>query len=1204
MDIAPDDRKLHRGLGIIHGKTPDRTKINALASKDEQEEAPKLSQKKETTPSPQHEFSGLDLGRRLLLVMTGPSCAGKRSCPWCKAAKAGFSAKATRIIDHGSAQKLAIRRLFDAQVLLRSYEEQLQSVEAENKKMFFELRAKHSALQQLQGQANMDEIVEEKEEQPQKEEQNTKVSAHDGEWPPVPYWMRADQNSREIIECIKLSLMREVQEKGERLEAITIQDLLWHLGNGFAMRWAGGPDAELVAANKKISKKIKDIQKNALLESDAIRQHSRKVELRYSELQRNAKMMKSALMEAKQQALSAKNAAAQYANFAASMQQQMQSQLMQLQRQLRAAEMQEPSGKRTGKNLAADIVQNWLHPKEAGIDGSAEGRADADPERTQDQATASSANGGTVPVNVGNTFHQFGEDGGFTAPNFSGSRSGVAGFPGFPALGFGGGSLPMSPLGPMSPSSSAGFGGGASPVRSTAGVPNFMNFDYDQETDHAPGFEEISSNIQNGQGFGSLEDFGVSGEDIEQMDNEFFEPLNSFDPDMREMCIDAVNAKVRRILSLDPSKWINGRLPFGLRPDFESDAEAALKEQVRKLLAQLAATEEERDQYKEEADALRRKIEEMRRRAGLQTEVPQKESLPPESVHVEKRSSPRRLLTAKLEEPAAAVQLPPGISKAEMEKLLAKAREEVKQEMMKEIRLLEAKLKAKEKEVEELRRRLQEALKPKPVKIEQKEDPPPIIEDDGKDDEIARLKAMLRSLQEKLDEAIANPKIVEVIKEVPSGEKPPEPVIQVVEAKGDSPAAKKSQELLHSLLVRCAAELDVKPSKTGQKAVEKVLGSVPGKKYETRDDICDKALPSLETWTAEILGSLEGVKLKLTAKPKEPEPIIIEKIVEKIIELPPPPRKETPREGKCYVSSHKDLQKRVKELEEEMAKILLTVDELRRRVEKLQQIPIDPDEDTINSIMEKVGLKELADAREGGLKLKGVFQRLWQDAAQRIQRAGMIRERVALASKVFSSSMLAVREGGDPKAYGVPDFERLNETTQATLRTMKYHSDYIFKQCCEYAILQGVEAPLAKELGDPCNQENTICDTYGIVDDEMPEADRIRHFQKTDRLPGRLGHRPHRSPCAQPVSKILTQEIANGTPSSFKNYVALLRQAQDQAFDCVPKLDKLEMQSMEDSFLTMKEACALTKVHSPSGLSASLSLPVLPKTRNLVSSGP
>lgn len=68
----------------------------------------------------------------------------------------------------------------------------------------------------------------------------------------------------------------------------------------------------------------------------------------------------------------------------------------------------------------------------------------------------------------------------------------------------------------------------------------------------------------------------IAQEELDVIDNELFEPLNTLDAELREICIDVVNEKVRRILSVDPSKFKGGKLPFGLRPD-KLDADAYQK---------------------------------------------------------------------------------------------------------------------------------------------------------------------------------------------------------------------------------------------------------------------------------------------------------------------------------------------------------------------------------------------------------------------------------------------------------------------------------------------------------------------------------------------------------------------------------------------------------------------------------------------------
>jgi len=83
------------------------------------------------------------------------------------------------------------------------------------------------------------------------------------------------------------------------------------------------------------------------------------------------------------------------------------------------------------------------------------------------------------------------------------------------------------------------------------------------------------------------------------MDHELYEPLDAFDADQRELMIGVITEKVRRILSLDPTKFVNGKLPYGLRPD--SDDAASVK-RIKELEALLMKSRNEVAQAEREAE--------------------------------------------------------------------------------------------------------------------------------------------------------------------------------------------------------------------------------------------------------------------------------------------------------------------------------------------------------------------------------------------------------------------------------------------------------------------------------------------------------------------------------------------------------------------------------------------------------------------------
>jgi hypothetical protein len=138
-------------------------------------------------------------------------------------------------------------------------------------------------------------------------------------------------------------------------------------------------------------------------------------------------------------------------------------------------------------------------------------------------------------------------------------------------------------------------------------------------------------------------------------------------------------------------------------------------------------------------------------------------------------------------------------------------------------------------------------------------------------------------------------------------------------------------------------------------------------------------------------------------------------------------------------------------------------------------------------------------------RLKGVFERLYQDSIQRIQRLGLIRERMVLANRAYSAVVDAMVDN-KPVDDSIPDLTRLNSTTSAALRGMWYHTEYLFRHACEYAMGQGIEASLLKgnrpSLGDVMDED------MGSYDDPLSQGREALHDASTTRQlrrPARLG---------------------------------------------------------------------------------------------------
>uniref|UniRef100_A0A7S1RKR8 Uncharacterized protein n=1 Tax=Alexandrium catenella TaxID=2925 RepID=A0A7S1RKR8_ALECA len=298
--------------------------------------------------------------------------------------------------------------------------------------------------------------------------------------------------------------------------------------------------------------------------------------------------------------------------------------------------------------------------------------------------------------------------------------------------------------------------------------------------------------------------------------------------------------------------------------------------------------------------------------------------------------------------------------------------------------------------------------------------------------------------------------------------------------------------------------------------------------------------------------------------------------------------------------------------QEEIARLLLLVDELRKRIEAMGESAVQEGSGSpVAASMEKFGLREVAEAR-GQQRLKGVFERLYQDACQRITRYSLIRERLLASNALCNQVMAALSTRQAEDGSEVPDFERLNATASAALGGMFYHTDYLFRATCQYAMSQGVENTLFK-----VRRDFNDFDPNASEDTEQPDHDEARRHGP-HRLPGRRSERPRKGG-GQPASprtgstSVSPAKLKKASPlaeehASFGQYVQSLKDANMEE-EWRPKAgrDKKMMLSSSGDFSTLK-AAVLEKgkdggrANKGAGLVASQSLPALPKGRSLFQS--
>jgi len=333
--------------------------------------------------------------------------------------------------------------------------------------------------------------------------------------------------------------------------------------------------------------------------------------------------------------------------------------------------------------------------------------------------------------------------------------------------------------------------------------------------------------------------------------------------------------------------------------------------------------------------------------------------------------------------------------------------------------------------------------------------------------------------------------------------------------------------------------------------------------------------------------------------------------------------------------------------QEEISRLLITIDELRSRIEMVREMQADGSMSpeaivAVQGVMKKAGLKEIMEAANVP-KLKGVFERLYQDAIQRIQRLGLIRERMLIANKAYSNIVNAIvcKAEENVEQPAVPDLDRLSSTAQATLSGMWYHTDFLFKNTCEYAIAQGVESSLMKsqkmslsevmEAQEAAHLEaDALFDLAADGDD--PSSPNYKLRKRASARPGRRGGERPSGPsngkrsndfpgstatgdshafwsmpggldskgAKKSPRSTRKENLADPEPSSFSSYIANLREARgdlgSDEWKRVPLPERIKKPAgpkdmgNDQEFIpkTLKGAVSMTN---------SRSLPLLPKGR-------
>eukprot|EP00929_Paragymnodinium_shiwhaense_P120259 TRINITY_DN92189_c0_g1_i1.p1 TRINITY_DN92189_c0_g1~~TRINITY_DN92189_c0_g1_i1.p1 ORF type:complete len:1429 (-),score=418.90 TRINITY_DN92189_c0_g1_i1:335-4621(-) len=1387
MDLAIfDDAKVSRGVQMLDGTA---TIISAEGKVSKRSKA-ELLPRKEPDVIP----AGLEIGRRLLVVVKPEVAKDEEqdsdsdsdcSSPGDGKPKSnhpGLQPK-VRVVDHGGAQKEAIRRFFEAQVLLRSYEEQLEKKEQTIGKLSehvellvnryegpmtnavpdlgIHLPSRGAAAEEGVGSAATGGVA-------------AAEGAGDGEavlepkFGKMPGWIQRDELSRTLAGDHCTQLMNMFLVEGEGIKAHKVQEVLMRCGADFAIRWGASPDNALRKQLQKAEAKCIRIQKDALTETSMLRQHVKRLEEQYKELQtrvrqyfqdptKDVQRRKSVApgghpgggggslgRTTSTSGIAGKSGGGRAGGGLTSL----SPALVQRRHKRRNAVVstQPPAAmSKAAKDAIARAVESGKSVLEAAKAAAEAVRAAGGLSQEVSRAVAQAA--AEIAKKLGQPATDAVKQAAEAAKAAGASQAELN-------LSVIAAAAEMAKAQGLSESEAAraaadaikSVGGSPQDIEEvTEAVQDILAPDDDGPVPSSPprggavppdlnlGMDDLSG-LKPQQGNVPLwEDdtlaLAIGEEEIKAIDNELFEPLNSWDPDTRELLIDCVNEKVRRILAMDPKSY-EGLPPFGLR--LGNDEGGGKDTVLKELQSQVFMLKEKVEELQQENDGLRDELG----RAGNRDDRPRrpppmqapsaaslKRDKEPEEAAIPASTASRRERSKDFDwnefaggsddEKKPSEDMVPV---TQVQKMIKNAVQPVKDQLADvERKLYDAEKEAKaaqdalakaqaDGEPQQKRKASKEAPTPtasptadrrckscgadlacpschgdqfgaggvkrrgpkgEPVEKEEKAGKPKKAkaDDDGGG---GKKKGGGRAgrVDDDGDEPVEAPREdgspsaggddgqPEAVKDEDlSGLDLEEQVRQLTKKIANTRNTVMSYEkILFKVCSQINRTLSLKPTQAGMVKVQDLLGKL-GMGKEDEPEKFVQALNGFEQWASVVIQAVKDLAssdklaetVAATSAIAAPPPTQPQAEVRPRGGFAPPPQPvaaEKPQAAAPVAeapagdsAAEKALTKEVLALTEtvaaqqnEISKLLLLVDEMRDRMEKIQDMAGTLGGDatkSVQSIMERVGLKEMMQASSPP-KLKGVFQRLYQDAVQRIQRLGLIQERMIMANHAYSTVIDAMSDGSelDPSQVlnSSPDLQRLNKTAGAALQGMWYHTDFLFRHACDYAMRQGVEAC---QSVPPTQTASMLEDGEQLILNDSPDAAAGR---RPDRLPGRRGDRPpkkhlpgavghgndakafwHPMPGgisgARSPRSLRKQSLQDATHTSFTAYVAAVKDARgelrhDEWPNCPRARPASGDRRQKDSALVRDGGKLDSMLGMPGkgkGFASSQSLPALPK---------
>jgi len=637
-------------------------------------------------------------------------------------------------------------------------------------------------------------------------------------------------------------------------------------------------------------------------------------------------------------------------------------------------------------------------------------------------------------------------------------------------------------------------------------------------------------------GRASWVDLDIGEEAEAAIDNEAFEVLDEFDADMKEMLIDVVNEKLRRLLLLDVSKFEGGKLPYGIRPQQDSselvreiekirqyyqEIIRGLEDREKEMLARIEKLELEKLKLKTDLDealkALKGKgnppVADKPQRSREPLPQPEEDKEPVvirETVTVPSGGFTEKDLRDRISE--ATKDLRRRIAELETENGKQKKR----------IEELEARVAELEKKEKELQQKLAaaEAAAAAAAKNRTGQRPPPDVPAPPE-------KIHFCQMFSQTDRIATNARGVQCKPcsppHSPPGSHAPEKCdrcIQKHEEMQDNSEAlnrsevalKASQGMLRKLLMKVDSMVDAPRDDSVQKALDRHIGSEVGGGLSKADgspaevnsfvsgasgEAHQNVMPAFAKWVAQTNAALDAFRKRPPPKAPPPETKVV--TVER--ERDPPAREDLPRPPtppgvEPIVIDHTEevdkLRQKVQDQQDEIARLLLIIEELRHRFEQMKDAVVNKGGQVAESFTEAIqeaGLTELVEAPPSySLNLKNVYERLYQDAIQRMQRLALIMEQKAAANELYLATMAcaaARRLRGVPPPVA-PDLQRLTEAALTAINGMWYHYDILFRRVCEGSAESGVRDSASNTY------RLALADCFAMPGGMGPFQDRVR----------------------------------------------------------------------------------------------------------------